>query len=150
MKFVLLLLFLPFFATAQCNMDYLVVPSKVPLTLVNGAIVAKDRLDKNRIVCMEVFQPSMACAKFKMAANGAHCITTKQQFKVRTLKRYLRDMVQLTPTDAVAINGVVMENLNMRISEGSLREFQEVWLNVPIKVGKQTVNRVYVIWTEKR
>jgi hypothetical protein len=150
MKLFIFILFFPVFALAQCNMDYQVVPSSVPLTLINGAINAKDRLDNSQVVCMEVFKKDMACAKYKMAVNGAMNITSHQQFKVRSLKRYIRDMVQLMPGDALAVNGVIIENLNMRIAEGSLREWQEIWLPKPIKVGKEMVDRVYVLWTEKR
>jgi hypothetical protein len=150
MKLLIFILFFPIFALAQCNMGYQVVPSNVPLTLINGAINSKDRLDNSQIVCMEVFKKDMACAKYKMAVNGAINITSRQQFKVRSLKRYIRDMVQLMPGDALAVNGVIIENLNMRIAEGSLREWQTIWLQKPIKVGTEMVDRVYVLWTEKR
>lgn len=150
MKLFIFLLFSPIFVLAQCNMEYQIVPSNVPLTLINGAINAKDRLESNKVVCMEVFKKDMACAKYKMALNGVMNITSRQQFKVRSLKRYIRDMVQLMPGDALAVNGVLIENLNMRIAEGSLREWQEIWLPKPIKVGKEMINRVYVLWTEKR
>jgi hypothetical protein len=133
--------------TKNCNMYSL--KGKAPIVLCNSAINAYNRINTAAFASEERVACEQSCDRFgAIGANGILYITSHQQFKVRTLKRYIRDFITLGANEGLAVNGVLIENLNTRIAEGALQGIETISLDKPLRQADgKTIDTVYVLWT---
>ena len=130
---------------------HIVATHKNPMVICNGSINALSNMDASRIICMDKPTGDVRCERFgALGAAGVWKIDSRQQFKSQTLKRVMRNCgIDLLDGDAMAINGIIIDNLNTRLAIGAIRKMEIKKLLKPVKlVNGKEIDTVYIVWTD--